>query len=234
MQTRERILAAALACFSEDGYERTTVARIRERSGVSNGALFHHFASKKAIAGALYVEAMRSVQEGHWALLTAHPATLDEAIRGVVAHQLQWTQDNPEWAAFLYAQGHLDWSSTAAAELHSLNRDLAIAYRDWLAPFVDRGEARPLSMIMLTAIVTGPAHAVAQRWLAKQLDGELTGFVDELAEAAIAGVSSTPGASRAEAPLQQAHESRVRVQLLTSDGVVTAEGEAVVVRPPPR
>ena len=39
MSVRDRVLQAALDCFTEDGYERTTIARIRERSGVSNGAL---------------------------------------------------------------------------------------------------------------------------------------------------------------------------------------------------
>jgi hypothetical protein len=53
----------------------------------------------------------------------------------------------------------------------------------------------------------------------------LTSFVDELADAAIAAVSGNPGAGRA--PRRRPREGRVRVQLLTSDGVVTAEGEAV-------
>ena len=69
-----RILQAALACFVERGYEQTTVARVRERSGVSNGALFHHFPTKEAIADALYVEAMASYQQGLWELLAPAPA----------------------------------------------------------------------------------------------------------------------------------------------------------------
>jgi AcrR family transcriptional regulator len=69
--TRTRILKAALACFTADGYEQTTTARIRERSGVSNGTLFHHFPTKEAIADALYVQAMSSYQEG------GAPARLD-------------------------------------------------------------------------------------------------------------------------------------------------------------
>ena len=62
--TRRRILDAALACFLEDGYEQTAIARIRERSDTSNGALFHHFPSKEAIADSLYVYAIASFQEG--------------------------------------------------------------------------------------------------------------------------------------------------------------------------
>ena len=88
MGTRESILDSALECFTEDGYDRTTVARIREHSGVSNGALFHHFSSKEAIAGALYIEAMRSVQDGFWNVIRQSPATLREAVAGVIRQQL--------------------------------------------------------------------------------------------------------------------------------------------------
>ena len=74
MDTRGRILDAALACFVEAGYAQTTIARIRERSGVSNGALFHQFATKEAIADALYVDSIASFQEGLWELVNAGPA----------------------------------------------------------------------------------------------------------------------------------------------------------------
>src|SRR5205085_6837686 len=63
---RTRILDSALECFTEVGYEQTTIARIRQRSDVTNGALFHHFPNKEAIADALYVEAIGSFQEGLW------------------------------------------------------------------------------------------------------------------------------------------------------------------------
>jgi AcrR family transcriptional regulator len=71
--TRSRILDAALACFLEAGYEQTTVARIRERSGVSNGTLFHRFPTKEAIADALYLESMASFQDGLARLLASRP-----------------------------------------------------------------------------------------------------------------------------------------------------------------
>jgi AcrR family transcriptional regulator len=51
--TRRRILDAPLACFLEEGYEQTTIARIRESSDTSDGARFHHIPSKEAIADAL-------------------------------------------------------------------------------------------------------------------------------------------------------------------------------------
>ncbi|MFI6595961.1 TetR family transcriptional regulator [Nonomuraea sp. NPDC050536] len=45
-ETRERLLQAAAAVFAERGYEGTRVADIAAAAGVSNGALYAHFASK--------------------------------------------------------------------------------------------------------------------------------------------------------------------------------------------
>ena len=136
MDTRTRILDTALACFIESGYEQTTIARIRERSGVSNGALFHHFATKEAIADALYVAAMASFQDGLWELLRRRPRSLRAAVSGTISHQLHWIEENEDRARFLYMRGHLDWDSPAGAQLQGLNRNLAEAYRDRMAPLV--------------------------------------------------------------------------------------------------
>ena len=194
--TRATIMDAALACFVESGYEQTTIARIRERSGVSNGALFHHFHAKEAIADALFVEAIASFQEGLWELLRRRPRSLRAAVRGTISHQLRWIEEHEARARFLYMRGHLDWDSPAGAELVELNRSLAGAYRDWMAPLVEAGAIRPMSMLMLTAIVTGPAHAIARRWLAGHLSLPLRAHIPELADAASAALSGTPSRSR--------------------------------------
>ena len=45
-ETRERLLRAAADVFAERGYDGTRVADIATAAGVSNGALYAHFASK--------------------------------------------------------------------------------------------------------------------------------------------------------------------------------------------
>lgn len=49
---RERILRATIACISELGIERTSVAEIRAHAGLSAGALYTHFVSKEEIVAA--------------------------------------------------------------------------------------------------------------------------------------------------------------------------------------
>jgi AcrR family transcriptional regulator len=224
--TSERILGAALSCFVETGYEQTTIARVRERSGVSNGALFHHFPTKEAIADALYVESMASYQEGLWELLRSRPRSARAAVRGTIAHQLQWTEANPDRARFLYMRGHLDWDSPAGESLQQLNRDLGDAYRDWMAPLIEAGKVRRMSMLVLSAIVTGPVHAIARRWLAGQLRVPLTSYLDELADAAHAAITGKPTGVRS-ATRESAHSGRLTLELLSEDGRVLAEGTTV-------
>lgn len=222
--TRRRVLDAALACFLDAGYERTTIARIRARSGVSNGALFHHFPSKEAIVDALYVEAISSFQAGLWELVRRPPESAEAAIRGTIAHQLQWTEEHVDLARFVYMRGHPQRDSSAGVEIAALNRDLAAAFRDWMAPLIEQGELLDASMLMISAVVGGPAHAIARRWLAGQVAGSLTAFVDELADAAWAGLSgSAIGARpRSSARLQS---GRISLELIAADGAVVAHGE---------
>jgi AcrR family transcriptional regulator len=231
MKTRERVLQAALECFNDLGYDRTSVARIRDRSGVSNGALFHHFPNKEAIAEGLYLEAMRAVQHGYWAVLEKEPATVRESVDGIIRNLLTWVEANPQWARFLYAQGHLDWSTAAGSELRTLNRELGAAYRTWLGTFIAAGTVRDLPMVVAVAIVTGPAHAIAQRWLAGQIQGPLIAYADDLIDAAVAGLSGTPTPQRE--PIRRAPvEGHIRIQLLGDDGTVVAQGHGVAALTP--
>src|SRR5687768_11589960 len=46
---RQEILAAARACFAQYGYEGATVRRLEEATGLSRGAIFHHFRDKESL-----------------------------------------------------------------------------------------------------------------------------------------------------------------------------------------
>ncbi|MGA2112813.1 MAG: TetR/AcrR family transcriptional regulator [Anaerolineales bacterium] len=49
LETREKILKAATAAFSRDGFDATGVAEICAAAGVSKGAFYHHFQSKQEV-----------------------------------------------------------------------------------------------------------------------------------------------------------------------------------------
>ena len=225
LDTRTRILDAALACFLEAGYEQTTIARIRARSGVSNGTLFHRFPTKEAIADALYVESIADFQEGLWRVLARRESSLRAAVRGTIAHQIEWIEANVERAQFVYTRGTLEGESPGSAELEELNRKLASAYQAWLQPLIERGAVRPMSMLVLNAVVTGPTHAIARRWLAGQVASPLSDYLDELADAACAALSGKPATVR-RTHVPVARQGRLRLELVSNEGTVIGQGEA--------
>jgi len=56
-ERRRQILAAAMSCFARKGFEQTTVLDICAESGLSAGAVYSYFKSKRAIIEALSSEA---------------------------------------------------------------------------------------------------------------------------------------------------------------------------------
>ncbi|OLF10080.1 TetR family transcriptional regulator [Actinophytocola xinjiangensis] len=50
---RQQILSGARVCFARYGYEGATVRRLEEATGLSRGAIFHHFRDKESLFLAL-------------------------------------------------------------------------------------------------------------------------------------------------------------------------------------
>lgn len=50
---RQQILAAAVSCFSDKGFHRTSIAEICSAAAMSPGNLFHYFPNKQAIIAAI-------------------------------------------------------------------------------------------------------------------------------------------------------------------------------------
>ncbi|GAA4808470.1 TetR/AcrR family transcriptional regulator [Streptomyces ziwulingensis] len=61
--TRQRLLAAAVACLAEHGWAGSTVSAVAERAGVSRGAAQHHFPTREDLftAAVEYVAEERSL-----------------------------------------------------------------------------------------------------------------------------------------------------------------------------
>ena len=54
--TREKILASALELFAEEGYDKTTMRAIADRSGMSLGSAYYYFRSKDELMQGFYAQ----------------------------------------------------------------------------------------------------------------------------------------------------------------------------------
>lgn len=64
--TRRVLLDAAGSCFSAKGYSATGISAIVEASGLTRGALFHHFADKRELALAWIEEELQPQLASRW------------------------------------------------------------------------------------------------------------------------------------------------------------------------
>lgn len=60
---RDAIVCAALACFARDGYDATRIKHIAQAAGVSEGAIYRHFASKEELARELHLQVLATFSE---------------------------------------------------------------------------------------------------------------------------------------------------------------------------
>lgn len=171
---RRAILEAALDCFVEHGYEATTIEAIRERSGASTGSVYHHFGSKEGIAAALYLDALRSYQDG------AVAALHEGGVGALVRHHVAWILESPDLARFLLAHRDPEVVAASRDELAALNRAFFEEVRAWAGA----SDVRELPLDLLHAVVLGPAQEWARHWLAGRAETDPETAAGVLAAAA--------------------------------------------------
>lgn len=62
VRTRNALIESAAELFSKDGFDVVSLSTISTRAGVSNGALHFHFASKAALASAVWEAAAQRLR----------------------------------------------------------------------------------------------------------------------------------------------------------------------------
>jgi AcrR family transcriptional regulator len=84
--TREQLIEIATRLFAEHGYEDTSIEAVLAAAGVSRGALYHHFAGKDALFGAV----VDSVENRITAELTAAISDAPDPVAALETAALAW------------------------------------------------------------------------------------------------------------------------------------------------
>jgi AcrR family transcriptional regulator len=184
---RRTILAAALACFAEHGYEATTLGQIRERSGASVGSIYHLFASKEEIAGAVYLEGLRDYQDGFTAQI-AKAESAEAAVRACVDYYLGWVEEHEQLARFMLHTRQAELVPTVREELRKMNRAFFRTIDEHLQRYTRALKEMPRELFV--DVVMGPAQEHARHWLAGRSRMRPRDAATHLAEAAWDAVRS--------------------------------------------
>jgi AcrR family transcriptional regulator len=182
-ETRARLLSAGADIFAERGYDGTRVADIAAVAGVSNGALYAHFASKAE----LLVEALRA--HGRRLLAEAFAADPEQSITDLLLEIGRWLPRRRD------ARGYLVVEALVAARRDEEVARPMRAYigerADWLAGLMRVAQAGGeldsglspnalahfcLLLAMGSALITPDLHAVGDEEWAALLARVVTGL----------------------------------------------------------
>ncbi|MEU5736682.1 helix-turn-helix domain-containing protein [Streptomyces tendae] len=161
--TPERLQEAAIELFTERGYERTTVAEIATRAGLTERTFYNHFADKREV---LFPGQDSFIAEVRDALGTAptEQSSLD-AIRTVLTAGSDWLDQRRSAAQRRrhILDAHPDLREREGAKLAALTAAIAGALRA-------RGVPDPAATLTAAVSVTA-YHCAAARWLADPQHG---------------------------------------------------------------
>lgn len=181
---REDLLAAGLAVFERDGFDGATVAAIRKRARASNGSFFHFFASKKELAGTLFLETLARY---HAAILTQVVPGLSarEGIDRLIRAHLDWVVEQRREARYLFEISRGDWTEELREAQRAQNARFAAGIERWRAPRLASGELLPLPTAIFASQVIGPAQIFCRAYLSGRERSDPRLHADQLVACAI-------------------------------------------------
>lgn len=166
-ETRDRLLRAAADVFAERGYDGTRVADIAVAAGVSNGALYAHFASKaELLVDALRTHGRRELGD----MFAADPSRSITELLLVIGRRLP---RRPDARGFLLVEALV--AARRDEDVARPMRDYIGERADWLADLMRVAQAGEelapelsanalahfcLALAMGSALITPDLHAV--------------------------------------------------------------------------
>lgn len=191
-EKKRQILLVALRCFTDQGIAGTTIDMIREASGMSVGSLYHHFGNKDKIAAAVFIQGMREFAEllNSYLLEVENLAELDandkveQGIKAIVYANIDWISTNPDWARYVFHHRSVVSTAESGDKLASDMQVFLLKIITWFKPYAQQGSLRPVSIELLSSLITGPCHDYARHWLAGRYTTPLSKQREEFALAA--------------------------------------------------
>lgn len=134
-QSRERILAEAMAGYREQGFERFGLQRLMKRAGLTHGAFYAHFKSKEDLVAEALGSALRQARS-HVAARAAHLRNGTRLARLIRAYLTPEHRDDPSAGCTVAALG----SEMSRLGTESKVR-LAPEIENWIQEYVEAGAA---------------------------------------------------------------------------------------------
>ncbi len=192
--TRQRLLQAGAQLFLSQGFAETSLDQVRQAAQASNGSLYHHFPTRSHLARALYLEALADY---HAALLPvldkAPPAAA--GVRALVIRHIAWLQRQPQHARVLVTLRDATRIDDRSADWADVNAEAFGRLDAWLRDEVAAGRMHRMDLPTFMALVFAPLIQLTGAWLKSPRPTVPRSLQQQLADAAVRAVATTPAAT---------------------------------------
>lgn len=145
-----------------------------------------------AEVGAFVVDELERYQRLSLEVLEANAGRPADALRGLVALHLSWTEEDPERARTVSRHRNEAMAGPHGPRLLESNREWFGRMKRWIEAESGAGALKPVSFNLLHAVVFAPAQEIAKLWLAGRLGRPLSEYAGPLGDAAVAAVQALP------------------------------------------
>jgi AcrR family transcriptional regulator len=103
--TKQRIMAAALKLFVEQGYFNTNVPDLSKLSRCSVGSIYHTFKNKEEIAACLYAESIAAFRQALAGSIEKHTKA-EDVIKSIVVSFMTFAEVNHQLSRYIWLCRH--------------------------------------------------------------------------------------------------------------------------------
>lgn len=180
---KERVLAAALKLFVEQGYFNTNVPDLSKESQCSVGSIYHNFKNKEEVAACLYqegIKAFRNALDQSVEGLT----DVEEIIKTITISFLHFSQINHQLSRYMWLSRHNEFMTGIVQHptmvgFDRLGRTLTRAIKTGIRT----GKIRKMRANVIWSIVFGMPLAYVRDWMDGYNQVPPGEVAEELAEA---------------------------------------------------
>jgi AcrR family transcriptional regulator len=181
---KTKVERAAVDLFAANGFDGVSIADIAGAAGVSQGALYRHYASKEELGWALFSSAyLRTGEELD--RIRAGEAEFEAAVTAMIAHFCALYDEDPALFRFMLITQH-----GFLPRIPSGSRTPVDAIADLVGDAIAENQLKPIDPALGAALVMGVILQAATFHIYGRLVGSLATRAPVLARAAIAAVAA--------------------------------------------
>lgn len=190
-ETRQKIIAVAIALFNRQGFDRTTVEQIAEEADVAKGTIFNHFPAKEAIVHEYVQMALRDTAAEAVGKLERLPDTRSR-LTALLRQSLRWFAHNLKEDILEKYMVYMMQRSFAALR----DQNLRSGFNNILTPLIGMGQAAG----EIRGDIPAPELANRLEWLSASIiiiwlaypEKPFTDLIDREIDLFLAGAAGRP------------------------------------------